>query len=117
MESPYEVVFYQTPRGDSLVDEFLDSLETKIRAKVAKWLTLLEEEGPALPRPYADVVEGPIRELRVSFGRLEMRVLYFFHGRTIVVTHGFLKKTRAIPPVEAQRARRARADWLQRYGG
>lgn len=100
------------------MNEFLDNLEKKTRAKVFKWLSLLEEQGPTLPRPYADVLEEPIRELRVSLGRLEARLLYFSHKRTIVVvTHGFLKKTRTVPPAEIERALRARTDWLNRYGG
>ena len=100
------------------MDEFLDNLEKRARAKVFKWLGLLEEQGPALPRPYADILEGPIRELRIGIGRLEARLLYFFHKQTIVVvTHGFLKKTPAVPPGEIERAMRARADWLNRYGG
>ena len=99
------------------MDEFLDALDTKVRAKVMKWLALLQEEGPALPRPYADVVAGPIRELRIGFGHLEVRLMYFFHGKkTVVVTHGFLKKTRPIGPAEIQRALRLRADWIQRFG-
>ena len=114
----YEVVYYRTPRGDSPPKEFVDRLEKRARAKVYKWLDLLSEEGPALPRPHADVVDGPIRELRVGFGRLEVRLLYFFHARSlIVVAHGFLKKTRGIPDEELRRAYRAYADWLIRYGG
>lgn len=100
------------------MDKFLDRLDRKVQAKVEKWFDLLEETGPNLSRPYADVIEGPIRELRVGFGHLEIRLLYFFSGRTIIVmTHGFLKKTRAVPPEEIQRALRARTEWLIRYGG
>jgi len=117
MQRSYEVVFYQTPRGDVPVDEFLDALDKKVRAKALKWLTLLGEEGPNLPMPYADVVEGPIRELRIGFGHLELRFLYFFYRKKIVVTRGFLKKSRAIDPAEVQRALRAYANWIKRQGG
>ncbi|MEK7475999.1 MAG: type II toxin-antitoxin system RelE/ParE family toxin [Candidatus Coatesbacteria bacterium] len=118
MDARYEVVFYLSSRGDSPPKEFVDRLEKRVRAKVYKWLDLLAEEGPDLPRPHADVVDGPIRELRVGFGRLEVRLLYFFHARTlIVVAHGFLKKARAIPDGELRKAHRAHADWLIRYGG
>jgi hypothetical protein len=48
-----------------LSDEILDGLDKKSRAKVAANLSLLEEEGPHLKRPYADVVRGKIRELRI----------------------------------------------------
>lgn len=118
MGGKYEVEFYRTRRGDSPVDEFLDGLEFRPRAKVEKWLALLEEQGPFLPRPFADVLEGPIRELRVGFGRMELRLLYFVHDRTVVViTHGFLKKTRRVDPAEIAKAFTARTDWLARHGG
>ena len=114
----YEVEFYRTERGDSPVDEFLDGLEKRHRAKADKWLVLLEEAGPFLPRPYADVLEGPIRELRIGFGRLEARLLHFVHDKKIVVvTHGFLKKTRKVDQAEIEKAMKARTDWLSRFGG
>lgn len=82
--------------------------------KVAAWLGLLQERGPGLARPYAGVLEEPVRELRVSFGRLDIRLLY---GRdTIVVTHGFLKKTRKVSREEICQAMRYRRDWLARFG-
>lgn len=110
--------FYRTERVDSPVDEFLDRLEKRHRAKIAKWLELLGEEGPFLPRPYADILEGSIRELRVGFGRLEARLIYFIHDRkVVVVTHGFLKKTMKVDPEEISRAMEARADWIRRHGG
>lgn len=86
--------------------------------KVATWLKFLQEKGPNLLRPYADVLKEPIRELRTSFGRLEIRLLYFIHGRSIVVvTHGFLKKTKKVPKDEIQRAMRYRNDWILTFGG
>ncbi len=85
--------------------------------KVAAWLGLLQEKGPNLHRPYADVVERSIRELRVSFGSLEIRFLYFIHSDCIVVTHGFLKKTQRTPLEEIERAKRYRNEWLMTFGG
>ena len=110
----YEVLFYEMADGECPSQDFLDGLAPKIRGKVAKWLELLEREGPHLPRPYADVVRGKIRELRVSFGGLHHRLLYFFHGKYIVVTHGFVKKTAAIPEEELVKAQRYMADFEAR---
>ena len=73
---------------------------------------MLEEKGPDLARPYADVVSGPIRELRVSFARLEIRMLYFIHGGCVILTHGFFKKSREITPSQIARAERMRAAWI-----
>ncbi len=112
--SEYEVLLYETREGRCPTQEFLDELTPKVRGKVAKWLELLEREGPRLPRPYADVVRGKIRELRVSFGGLHHRCLYFFHGKRIVITHGFVKKTAAIPEEELIRAQRWMTDFEER---
>lgn len=71
--------------------------------KVAAWLRLLQEKGPNLHRPYADILEEPIRELRISFGRLEIRLLY--------------KKSRQVHKEEIELAKRYRNDWLMTFGG
>ena len=52
----YNIIFYTSERGDSPIDNFLDELDKKSRAKVAAYLSLLEERGPNLKRPYADIV-------------------------------------------------------------
>jgi phage-related protein len=113
----YRLEFYQAPRGDYPARGFLESLPEGPRMKAATWLGLLQEKGPNLQRPYADVLEEPIQELRISFGTLEMRLLYFIHGKSIVVTHGFLKKTRKVPKKEIELAKRYRNDWLITFGG
>lgn len=77
-----------------------------------KWIERLQGKGPDLPRPYADVLRGKIRELRVSFGNYQCRLLYFIHGKTIVITNGFLKKTQKIPQDIIDRAERCRMNWL-----
>ena len=110
----YEVLFYETAEGRCPTKDFLDALPLKVRAKVSKWLDLLRREGPKLPRPYADVVRGKIRELRVSFGGTHHRLLYFFHGKRIIVTHGFVKKTAAVPDEELTRAQRWMDDFMAR---
>ena len=110
----YEVRWYEDEKGRRPAVEFLEGLQVGVRAKVAKWLEKLEEKGPALPRPHADVVRGKIRELRVVFGGNQYRLLYFFHGREIVVTHGFVKKSGRIPAREVERAERMRREFIER---
>lgn len=110
----YEVLFYEAADGECPTQEFLGELTPKVQGKVAKWLELLGQEGPNLPRPYADVIRGKIRELRVSFGGLHHRFLYFFHEKRIVVTHGFAKKTAAVPEGEIVRAEQRMADFCRR---
>ncbi len=113
----YEIIFYSDKRGRCRTDEFLDELQPKIKAKVEKWMEKLEEEGPSLPRPFAVVVRGISRVLRIVFGSNLYRFLYFFFGKRIVITHGFVKKTKRILPGEIEKAERMMQDFLQRYRG
>ncbi|MGV8056722.1 MAG: hypothetical protein AB2L12_01610 [Smithellaceae bacterium] len=43
----YNLVFYTNTQGDSPIDDFLDSLDNKSRAKVAAHLSLLERARTA----------------------------------------------------------------------
>lgn len=74
----FDLVFFTTERGASPIDAFLDGRDKKSRAKIAAYLSLLEDEGPNLRRPYADVVRGKIRELRFHYGSNQYRVLSSF---------------------------------------
>ena len=112
----YEAVFYTTDRGDCPAQEFPDGLGPKPRAKMLRFLSLLQALGPELPRPYADTLRDKIRELRVPYGRLQVRLLYFFSGHQAVLTQGFLKKTGPVPEEEIARAIRRMDDWLARGG-
>jgi len=112
----FDLVFFTTERGDSPIDDFLDGLDKKSRAKVAAYLSLLEEEGPNLKRPYADIVRGKIRELRIHYSSNQYRVLYFFHLRDqIVLVHAFSKKTQQLKEKDIELSERRMEDWIRRF--
>lgn len=111
----YNLIFYTSERGDSPVDDFLDALDKKSRAKVAAHLSLLEEQGPNLKRPYADVVRGKIRELRIHQSSNQYRILFFFQARDqIVLVHAFSKKTQQLKEKGIELAERRMEDWIRR---
>lgn len=109
----YRVEFYVSDRGESFIDEMLDRIPDKHRGKVLQWMKQLEIWGPRLPRPYADVLDKGIRELRVRFGHHNYRFFYFITDKTVVMTHGILKKTGPVPREEIDRAARLKAQWIQ----
>jgi len=43
----------------------------------------LEKQGPNLPRPYTDLLEDGIHELRIKLSGEQIRILYFFVMETI----------------------------------
>ena len=109
----YEVEFYVDERDRCPSREFLNETQVKVRAKITKWLEMLEREGPDLPRPYADIIKGKIRELRIGFGTNEYRFLYFFCGKRIIITHGFIKKTDKVPVEDIEMADRIMKDFIR----
>jgi len=82
-------------------------LPEKAKVQCRARLELLAEQGHQLRRPAADYLRDGIYELRAKAGRVQHRMLYFFHGRTAaVISHGITKQVSAVPPTEIERARR-----------
>ena len=97
----FEVDFYKKENGECPVQDFLDSLDSKMRAKLLVGFALLEANGPQLREPYSKHIGDGIFEIRAKQGSNITRVLYFFFvGRQIVLTNGFTKKTQKTPPAE-----------------
>jgi phage-related protein len=112
----YKIVFYTAERGDSPLDDFLDGLDKKSRAKVAAYLSILEEQGPNLKRPYADIVRGKIRELRIHYSSNQFRILYFFQMvDQIVLVHALSKKTPSLKKQDIDLAEKRMEDWMLRF--
>ena len=111
----YQVVFYESEDGKKPVEEFLDSLDNKMAAKLVGLMEVLESKGTELRLPYSEHLTDGIFELRCKLGSNITRALYFFvQGRRIVVTNGFVKKTQKTPPKELSLAKERRKDWLNR---
>ena len=97
----YDVDFYHKENGDCPVDDFLESLDTKMRAKVLGAVALLEANGPQLREPYSKFIGDGIFEIRAKQSSNITRVLNFFYiGKRIVLTNGFIKKTQKTPSEE-----------------
>jgi len=87
--------------------EWFEALPDVARIRCRARLGLLADQGHELRRPAADYLRDGIHELRAKAGRVQYRVLYFFHGRQVVVlSHGLVKERSAVPEIEIERARR-----------
>ncbi len=101
-----QVVYYQHVEGTIPMVEWLDNLQSqpRHRAKCIKSIGLLKASGYDLRRPYPAPLRDDIYELRLKYGHINYRMLYFFHGRmAVVLTHGLTKK-KEVAPVEIDRA-------------
>ena len=113
----FELIAYEKGNGEVPVEEFLDSVNPKMRAKIFGLLGILQEKGNMLREPYSKHLDDGIFELRCKFGSDITRVLYFFYYEgKIILTNGFVKKTRKTPRAVINRAKAYRDDYLERNG-
>ena len=113
----FEVIFYDRPDGTEPAKDFILSLDVKMQAKIVKEIELLAANGTELREPYSKYIGDNIFELRAKVGSDISRVLYFFFvGRKVILTNGFIKKTDKTPRGEKDRAIRYRQDYLDREG-
>ena len=91
------VVYYHTERGESPVQEFLDSLSVKEQAKCLAYIEFLRDIQTRLPASVAKKVEEELWELRPEFGGTEFRFFYFlFLQDAVVLVHAVKKKTQQL---------------------
>lgn len=108
-------MFYETELGYSPAEEFMKSIDIKMRAKLAGIISILQEYGNQLREPYSKHLEDGIFEIRGKVGSDISRVLYFFyHDRKIILTNGFVKKTNKTPRSELEKAKKYRNDYYER---
>ena len=112
----WQVEFYEKENGEIPVNDFLLSLNEKMRAKAAKEICILSEYGNRLREPYSKHIQEGIFELRIKFASDISRIFYFFFdGDKIILTNGFVKKTQKTPKEEIERAIKYKEDYQRRY--
>jgi hypothetical protein len=115
MVAAWQVDFYEEESGSAPVEDFLESLPKKQRAKALAVIRKLEEEGPTLPFPFSSQVKGALRELRTRFGRTTLRILYFADARrTFVLLHGLVKTTEKLEESNVGTAEQRMTDRVER---
>lgn len=107
-----KAVYYESENGQRPVEEFFSSLNNKTRAKILARIDFLEEHWHELRRPYVDIIEDGLWELRVQFARSKARVIYAYMFRDyIILLHGFLKTTGSILQADKLAARKRMLDF------
>lgn len=102
-----ELRYYRELDGRVPVEMWLTDIRrqnTKAFRKCIAKIARLRMLGHELRRPEADVLRDGIHELRVRDGRVNYRILYFFHGRNIAILGHAITKTDVVPPIEIERA-------------
>lgn len=106
------VLFFKDASGEAPVLAWLRRLNRTDRrgcAKCGARIHRLTALGHELRRPEADSLRDGIHELRVRSGRVNYRILYFFHGRDTAVLLHAVKKEDRVDVRDMNRALRRRA--------
>ena len=111
----YEIELYEKADGSCPVAEFLDELEPKMWAKVARNIDVLAEHNINLREPLVKSMKEGIFELRTQQGSDITRIFYFFYvGKKIILTNGFVKKTQKTPQKYIDIALEYKNDYISR---
>ncbi len=95
-----DLYFYQDKRGRAPVVEWLRGLRRTDRKGYAKCVAKIKrlgDTGHQLRRPDADLLRDGIYELRARRGRVNYRILYFFHGQNVaILAHALTKEEKVL---------------------
>jgi phage-related protein len=109
-----EVVIYCETSGSAPFLTWFETLPQKVQDKIVVRLERLKELGHELRRPETDYLRDDIYELRIKAQSINYRVLYFFHGKQLVVlSHGFSKDQAKVPESEMKLAIQRRTRFQQ----
>ena len=115
----WEIEYYRKDNGDVPVEDFLLTLDPKLRAKAYSDIMLLKRLGINIRAPYSSPIKGDkyrgLFELRTKFSSDITRIFYFlFDGNTFVLLHGFVKKSNKTPERELKQALNYKLDYERR---
>lgn len=111
-----KVIYYENINGERPVEEFINNLDVKIKAKLLARIQYFEEHWHELRRPYVDLVEDGIYELRVQFAKNKIRVIYTYMFKDyIVLLHSFVKTSAEIPEKDKLLAKKRMHDFQIQY--
>lgn len=110
-----KIIYYTSQAGDNPVKDFLDRLLPAPKAKIFRIFQYIEQYGLSAVLPHVKKLSGTkVWEIRI-LGRDNVRVLYVILSRdSILVLHGFIKKSQKTPNKDINIALFRLADYHKR---
>lgn len=108
-----KVTYYISDQGENPTKKFIESLTEKQQRKIIRVLTYIKEYGLTTAIPHIKKLTGsPLWEIRI-LGQDNIRVFYAsVVSDSILLLHGFIKKSQQTPQKEISKALARLADWL-----
>ena len=108
-----KVTYYTTAQGENPTRKFIESLQKKQQRKVIRILTYIQQYGLVTAIPHIKKLAGhPLWEIRM-LGRDNIRIFYAsILTDSILLLHGFIKKSQNTPQREIDTALTRLREWL-----
>ncbi len=108
-----KVYYYLTSTEENPVKKFIGSLAEKQQRKIARVFKYIEEYGLITAIPHIKKLTGtPLWEIRI-LGQDNIRVFYAsVFSDSILLLHGFIKKSQQTPRKEIETALSRLKDWI-----
>lgn len=108
-----KVIYYTTIQGNNPTRKFIESLQESQQRKVTRILTYIKEYGLVTAIPHIKKLSStPLWEIRI-LGEDNIRILYAtVLIDSILLLHGFVKKSQKTPQKEINTALHRLTDWL-----
>ena len=103
-------IFYRSRAGNEPVREWLKNLPKPDRKSIGEDIAYVQFKWP-IGKPRIDHLHGAVWEVRTSLGNRIARTLFAVEGSTMVLLHGFIKKTQKTPAFEITLAERRFKEW------
>jgi len=104
--------FYRTGTGNEPVKDWLKGLPAEVRKEIGSDLQVVQWRWP-IGKPLVDGFGGGLFEVRTSHDGNIYRVLFCLVGSTVVLLHGFMKKTEKTPDQDVEIAKKRQKDVKQ----
>ena len=95
-----EIKLFAEEDGGCPLLEWMDTLPVKAQDKCIVKVERLKEMGHELRRPETDFLRDKIHELRAALRGIQYRMLYFFHNKKGIISHGLIKTGDKVPSKE-----------------
>ena len=102
--------FFRTREGAEPVREWLRSMPKEDRRKIGVDIKTVEYGWP-IGMPTCRALGQGLWEVRTKLRDREARVIFFFEGANMILTHGFVKKVRRTPLADLRLARDRKRQW------
>ena len=109
----FSIEFYVAEDNSCPAEEWLESQPLKMQQKFAALFTVLGDVGKIFNEQKFKHLTGTSQlfEFKADQGRV---LCFFFVGKRVILTHGFLKKSDKTPRGEIERAEKMKAEFAVR---